>query len=118
MLSKLDQRHLALDGGKRHLRLEGLCGSGAVVLSTSLLFAAHSVPAVSQKLYLSSYANFRGRPIDYVQTTIDLATIEGASGAARCAMNGVLRVDGSTSECCKLFPFQESATLEAPKRMT
>jgi transposase len=61
---RLERAPIALDGGKRHLRLEGrcvFCDSGAVVSARSLLIRAHSVPAVRQKLHLSSCAEFRDR---------------------------------------------------------
>jgi hypothetical protein len=38
-----------------------VCGSGAVVCSLFLLIRRHSVPAVRQKLHLSSCADFRSR---------------------------------------------------------
>src|SRR5580765_8205427 len=55
LLGKLSQRAIALDGSKRHLRLEGRC----VIPARSFAhwfsrFAEHSVPAVRQKLHLSS----------------------------------------------------------------
>ena len=43
---------------------------------------------------------------DYVRTTTDLATMEGANEAARRAVNGILRQEGRT-DTCKLFPMRE-----------
>src|SRR6266404_4597669 len=62
LLGKLSYRPVALDGGKRHLRLEGRC----VVPACSSAhrrssFAGISVPAVRQKLHLSTCSNLRSR---------------------------------------------------------
>jgi hypothetical protein len=40
LLRQIGQRHLALDGGQSQLRRMPLCGSGAVVCSSSLLFGS------------------------------------------------------------------------------
>jgi hypothetical protein len=58
----LRQCPIALDGSKRHFRFEGRC----VIPPRSSLhglsrFAGTSVPAVGQKLHLSSCPNFRSR---------------------------------------------------------
>ncbi|MGE0325945.1 MAG: FAD-dependent oxidoreductase [Polyangiaceae bacterium] len=44
---------------------------------------------------------------DYVRTYTDLATMEGASEAARRAVNGVLRVSGSSAPKCGVWPLWE-----------
>src|SRR5665811_2371838 len=62
LLRKLSQRSIALDGGKRHLRLEGRCVVPARSSAHGLSwFAGHSVPAIRQKLHLSPCADFRDR---------------------------------------------------------
>jgi uncharacterized protein with NAD-binding domain and iron-sulfur cluster len=43
---------------------------------------------------------------DYVRTTTDLATMEGANEAARRAVNEILRQEGR-SDRCRLFPIRE-----------
>ena len=44
---------------------------------------------------------------DYVKTTTDLPTMEGANEAARRAVNGILDLTGSTAARAKLFTFDE-----------
>lgn len=44
---------------------------------------------------------------DYVRTFTDLATMEGANEAARRAVNGILRVSGSTATPCGVWPLHE-----------
>jgi uncharacterized protein with NAD-binding domain and iron-sulfur cluster len=46
---------------------------------------------------------------DYVRTSTDLATMEGANEAARRAVNGILDATGSSAERCWLWPLQEPA---------
>src|ERR1700680_184323 len=62
LLHQLSQSSIALDGGKRHLSLEGRCVVPARSSCHGLSrFAGHSVPVVRQKLHLSSCADFRDR---------------------------------------------------------
>ncbi|MBU3060405.1 FAD-dependent oxidoreductase [Nocardia sp. NEAU-G5] len=49
---------------------------------------------------------------DYVRTTIDLATMEGACEAARRAVNALLDTVGSNAPRCKLFPLYRAVELE------
>ncbi|MFI1914651.1 FAD-dependent oxidoreductase [Nocardia sp. NPDC020380] len=49
---------------------------------------------------------------DYVRTNVDLATMEGASEAARTAVNKLLDVDGSNAARCKLFTLYRAEVLE------
>ncbi|GAB0101988.1 FAD-dependent oxidoreductase [Nocardia sp. JMUB6875] len=49
---------------------------------------------------------------DYVRTNVDLATMEGASEAARTAVNKILDVSGSDAPRCKLFTLYRSEALE------
>lgn len=44
---------------------------------------------------------------DYVQTSTDLATMEGANEAARRAVNAILERTGFAGESCQLWPLQE-----------
>jgi geranylgeranyl pyrophosphate synthase/uncharacterized protein with NAD-binding domain and iron-sulfur cluster len=44
---------------------------------------------------------------DYVQTSTDLATMEGANEAARRAVNAILERTGFAGEGCQLWPLQE-----------
>lgn len=46
---------------------------------------------------------------DYVRTHTDLATMEGANEAARRAVNGILRVSGSSASPCAVWPLHEPA---------
>ncbi|MEC3955635.1 FAD-dependent oxidoreductase [Nocardia sp. CDC153] len=49
---------------------------------------------------------------DYVRTNVDLATMEGASEAARTAVNKILDVSGSDAARCKLFTLYRAVELE------
>jgi uncharacterized protein with NAD-binding domain and iron-sulfur cluster len=49
---------------------------------------------------------------DYVRTTIDLATMEGACESARRAVNALLDTVGSNAPRCALFPLYRSPALE------
>ena len=48
---------------------------------------------------------------DYVQTYMDLATMEGANEAARRAVNAILDATGSDAERCGLWELHEPAGL-------
>jgi uncharacterized protein with NAD-binding domain and iron-sulfur cluster len=48
---------------------------------------------------------------DYVQTSTDLATMEGANEAARRAVNAVLDATGSDADRCRLWPLQDPGGL-------
>ncbi|MEV6772531.1 FAD-dependent oxidoreductase [Nocardia sp. NPDC051030] len=49
---------------------------------------------------------------DYVRTNVDLATMEGASEAARTAVNKLLDVTGSDAQRCKTFQLYRAVELE------
>lgn len=49
---------------------------------------------------------------DYVRTNVDLATMEGASEAARTAVNALLEVSGSNAPRCALFTLYRATELE------
>ncbi|WP_067721038.1 hydroxysqualene dehydroxylase [Nocardia yamanashiensis] len=49
---------------------------------------------------------------DYVRTNVDLATMEGASEAARTAVNALLEVAGSNAARCKTFTLYRATELE------
>lgn len=49
---------------------------------------------------------------DYVRTNVDLATMEGASEAARTAVNAILDVSGSNAPRCQLFTLYRATELE------
>jgi uncharacterized protein with NAD-binding domain and iron-sulfur cluster len=53
---------------------------------------------------------------DYVQTNIDLATMEGANEAARDAVNALLDVAGSTAARCAKFTLYRPPELEPLRR--
>ncbi len=53
---------------------------------------------------------------DYVRTNVDLATMEGASEAARTAVNALLDVAGSNADRCRLFTLYRAAELEPLRR--
>lgn len=53
---------------------------------------------------------------DYLRTTIDLATMEGACESARNAVNALLDVAGSGAERCRLFPLYRAVELEPLRR--
>lgn len=49
---------------------------------------------------------------DYVRTSIDLATMEGANEAARRAVNGILDRSGFRGERCPVWPLTEPAIFQ------
>ncbi len=53
---------------------------------------------------------------DYVQTNIDLATMEGANESARTAVNALLDASGSSAERAATYQLYRSPALEAVKR--
>ena len=53
---------------------------------------------------------------DYVQTNIDLATMEGANESARTAVNALLDASGSPAERAATYQLYRSPALEAVKR--
>ena len=53
---------------------------------------------------------------DYVQTNIDLATMEGANESGRTAVNALLDASGSTAERAATYKLYRSPALEAVKR--
>ena len=54
---------------------------------------------------------------DYVRTTTDLATMEGANEAARRAVNAILDATGSPASRCALFDLTEPAVLRHARRL-
>jgi uncharacterized protein with NAD-binding domain and iron-sulfur cluster len=54
---------------------------------------------------------------DYVRTSTDLATMEGANEAARRAVNAILDATGSTASRCALFDLTEPAALRHARRL-
>jgi uncharacterized protein with NAD-binding domain and iron-sulfur cluster len=54
---------------------------------------------------------------DYVRTTTDLATMEGANEAARRAVNAILDATGSTASRCKVFDLTEPRALRHARRL-
>lgn len=53
---------------------------------------------------------------DYVQTNIDLATMEGANESARSAVNALLDASGSNAERAAMYKLYRAPALEAVKR--
>jgi len=53
---------------------------------------------------------------DYVRTTTDLASMEGANEAARRATNAILADAGVDADPCELFDFDEPSVFDGPKR--
>ncbi|MCM6772667.1 FAD-dependent oxidoreductase [Nocardia sp. CDC159] len=54
---------------------------------------------------------------DYVRTTIDLATMEGASESARTAVNALLDVAGSDAPRCRVFSLYRAPELEPMRQL-
>ena len=54
---------------------------------------------------------------DYVRTTTDLATMEGANEAARRAVNAILDATGSRASRCAVFDLTEPAVLRHARRL-
>ena len=53
---------------------------------------------------------------DYVQTNIDLATMEGANESGRTAANALLDASGSTAGCAATYKLHRAPALEAVKQ--
>lgn len=68
-----------------------------VNVASSWQYRPEAVTSI-QNLFLAS---------DYVRTFTDLATMEGANEAARRAVNGILRVSGSSAPACGVWPLEE-----------
>ncbi len=54
---------------------------------------------------------------DYVRTNTDLATMEGASEAARTAVNAILERTGSRAPRCKVFTLREPSVLKPARTL-
>ena len=54
---------------------------------------------------------------DYVRTSTDLATMEGANEAARRAVNGILDATGSPAPRCEIWPLREPAVFGPAKAL-
>ncbi|MCW3016677.1 MAG: FAD-dependent oxidoreductase [Solirubrobacterales bacterium] len=54
---------------------------------------------------------------DYVQTNIDLATMEGANESGRAAVNALLEASGSSASHVPMFELYRPAELDAVKRV-
>ena len=54
---------------------------------------------------------------DYVRTSTDLATMEGANEAARRAVNGILEASGSPAPRCQIWPLREPAAFAPAKAL-
>ncbi|EMA49877.1 hydroxysqualene dehydroxylase [Halococcus salifodinae] len=87
-----------------------------------------TVAANHEPLLLNTVRSLRHRPdartaadnfvlaADYVRTTTDLASMEGANEAARRATNAIVADADVAAEPCELFDFEEPAVFDAPKR--
>ncbi|EMA43347.1 hydroxysqualene dehydroxylase [Halococcus saccharolyticus] len=90
--------------------------------------SAGTVAANHEPLLLNTVRSLRHRPdartaadnfvlaADYVRTTTDLASMEGANEAARRATNAILADADVDAELCELFAFDEPSVFDAPKR--
>lgn len=102
----------------------------ARVLSFSVdpaLSTGVATPHNDEPLFVNSIGSWRSRPdavtaienlflaSDYVRSTTDLASMEGANESARRAVNGILALTGATSTRCALHPLYEPSAL-APLR--
>lgn len=54
---------------------------------------------------------------DYIRTSTDLATMEGANESARRAVNAILEADGFDGDPCKLFDFVEPVEFDSIKKV-
>jgi hypothetical protein len=87
------------------------------------LLAALYTPENKEPVFINTVGSAAARPTavtgienlflasDYVKTTTDLATMEGANEAARRAVNGILQSQQSKRTPCALFSFEEPAVL-------
>jgi uncharacterized protein with NAD-binding domain and iron-sulfur cluster len=91
--SFLDKDVVWPNGGYRAANLEPLL----INTKGSWALRPDAVTAI-ENLFLAS---------DYVRTTTDLATMEGANEAARRAVNGILDASGSREQRCRIWTFRE-----------
>jgi len=106
---------------KDHLSFANLQDSDLVdhMLDPAIVF---DNPKVNREpLFINTVGSLRARPdaktgipnlflaSDYVKTHTDLATMEGANEAARCAVNGILQASGSAAQPCAVWPLKEPA---------
>jgi uncharacterized protein with NAD-binding domain and iron-sulfur cluster len=52
---------------------------------------------------------------DFVQTDVDLATMEGANESGRAAVNGILQASGSNAEPVTMYKLYDPPEFEGPK---
>ncbi|HWT22137.1 MAG TPA: FAD-dependent oxidoreductase, partial [Solirubrobacteraceae bacterium] len=113
--------------------------TGEVVLPDDVLHSWFLDPAIAwdpargrnandEPLLVNTVGSWENRPTagtaipnlvlagDYVQTDIDLATMEGANESAREAVNEILRRSGSRAEPARKFRLYDPPELDAAKR--
>jgi uncharacterized protein with NAD-binding domain and iron-sulfur cluster len=113
--------------------------NGSDVLTDDMIHSWHLDPAIAwhparrrntndEPLLVNTVGTWEKRPKartkvpnlflagDYVQTNIDLATMEGANESGRAAVNALLDASGSKAEPVKMFELYDPPEFEAAKR--
>jgi uncharacterized protein with NAD-binding domain and iron-sulfur cluster len=113
--------------------------NGSDVLTDDMIHSWHLDPAIAwhparrrntndEPLLVNTVGTWEKRPKpatklpnlflagDYVQTNIDLATMEGANESGRAAVNALLDASGSKAERVKMFQLYREPELEAAKQ--
>jgi uncharacterized protein with NAD-binding domain and iron-sulfur cluster len=92
-------------------------------LDPAITFPNPSGAANAEPLLINTAGSWTDRPdaataipnlvlaADYVRTSTDLATMEGANEAARRAVNAILDATGSPARRCDVWPLREPAVL-------
>jgi uncharacterized protein with NAD-binding domain and iron-sulfur cluster len=114
--------------------------NGSDVLTDDMIHSWHLDPAIAwhrsrrrntndEPLLVNTIGTWEKRPQartkvpnlflagDYVQTNIDLATMEGANEAGRAAVNALLDASGSKAPPVKMFELYDPPEFEATKRV-
>jgi uncharacterized protein with NAD-binding domain and iron-sulfur cluster len=126
--------HEVLEQIKAHLN-----DNGEPVLTDDMIHSWHLDPAIAwsrrrqrnrndEPLLVNTVGTWEKRPQaatavpnlflsgDYVQTDIDLATMEGANESGRAAVNALLDASGSAAERVEMFRLYDPPEFEAAKR--
>jgi uncharacterized protein with NAD-binding domain and iron-sulfur cluster len=113
--------------------------NGSDVLTDDMIHSWHLDPAISwqgsrrrnsndEPLLVNTVGTWQKRPAartavpnlflagDYVQTNVDLATMEGANESGRAAVNALLDASGSKAEPVPMFSLYDPPEMEPAKR--
>ena len=125
------------EGGAEQIKLH-LNDNGEEILTDDMIDSWHLDPAIKwhpargrnsndEPLLVNTVGTWEKRPTakteipnlflagDYVQTDVDLATMEGANEAGRVAVNALLEASGSKAEPAAMYKLYDPPEFEAAK---